>query len=207
MTTFLSMPMLHEPHGMYSGQRIRLASFSRSGGCAVGSCRSVPARYRLAITLISSDLFSLSLGSMLPILSVLGAWLVLGLQPASAQAIPPAKPDAGVAAYAFDMSQVTLDKGRWHDNQDRTLSYLKFVDVDRMLYVYRSNHKLDTQNAQANGGWDAPTYVSTWAFEILVLITIPLSGSPSAAICKATSSLLGRNAMPSYETTPARTAL
>ncbi|KAJ9161041.1 DUF1680-domain-containing protein [Coniochaeta hoffmannii] len=56
------------------------------------------------------------------------------------------------------MSQVTLDTGRWHDNQDRTLSYLKFVDLDRMLYVYRSNHKFSTKNAQANGGWDAPTF-------------------------------------------------
>jgi len=98
---------------------------------------------------------------MLSIISVLASWLAVGLRPVSAQAVPPAEPDAGLAANAFDMSQVTLDTGRWHDNQDRTLSYLKFVDLDRMLYVYRSNHKFSTKNAQANGGWDAPTYVFT----------------------------------------------
>jgi hypothetical protein len=98
---------------------------------------------------------------MLPVLSVLSAWLAVGLQPAAAQAVTPAKPDMGVAAYAFDMSQVTLNTGRWHDNQDRTVTYLKFVDINRMLYVYRSNHKLSTNNAQANGGWDAPRYVQT----------------------------------------------
>jgi hypothetical protein len=87
----------------------------------------------------------------------LAACLAVGWQPTSAQDVPPAKPDTGVSAYAFDMSQVLLDTGRWHDNQDRTLAYLKFVDIDRMLYVYRSNHKLSTKNAKANGGWDSPT--------------------------------------------------
>jgi hypothetical protein len=66
--------------------------------------------------------------------------------------------ETGVAAHAFDLSQVQLGTGRWHDNQDRTVSYLKFVDLNRLLYVFRANHKLSTQNAKSNGGWDAPTF-------------------------------------------------
>ncbi|KAB5523117.1 hypothetical protein GE09DRAFT_1207935 [Coniochaeta sp. 2T2.1] len=95
---------------------------------------------------------------MLHLSSAITTWLALALQPAIAQSVPPVKPDSGVAAYAFDMSQVTLGSGRWHDNQDRTLSYLKFVDIDRMLYVFRANHKLSTKGATANGGWDAPNF-------------------------------------------------
>ena len=26
------------------------------------------------------------------------------------------------------------------DNQNRTLSYLRFIDVDRLLYSFRANH-------------------------------------------------------------------
>jgi len=66
--------------------------------------------------------------------------------------------DSGVLAYPFDLSQVTLSGGRWQQNQVRTTSYLKFVDINRMLYVFRSNHKLSTNGATANGGWDAPSF-------------------------------------------------
>jgi hypothetical protein len=44
------------------------------------------------------------------------------------------------------------------DNQNRTLSYLRFVDVDRLLYNFRGNHRLSTNGAAAPGGWDAPTF-------------------------------------------------
>ncbi|KAK4195872.1 hypothetical protein QBC40DRAFT_268939 [Triangularia verruculosa] len=66
--------------------------------------------------------------------------------------------ETGVAAFAFDFSQVTLSAGRWRENQNRTLNYLKFVDLDRLLYVYRANHGLSTKGATANSGWDAPTF-------------------------------------------------
>ena len=75
-----------------------------------------------------------------------------------AQVSPPVKPDTGVVAEPFDISQVTLNDGRWKENQGRTLNYLKFVDVNRMLYVFRSNHKLSTNGASPNGGWDDPTF-------------------------------------------------
>ena len=63
-----------------------------------------------------------------------------------------------MSAYAFDLGQVRLTAGRWLDNQNRTLSYLRFVDVDRLLYNFRANHRLSTNGAAPNGGWDAPTF-------------------------------------------------
>jgi DUF1680 family protein len=77
---------------------------------------------------------------------------------AAAAVIPPARTDTGVSAYAFDPGQVRLTAGRWMDNQTRTLSYLRFVDVDRLLYNFRSNHRLSTNGAATNGGWDAPSF-------------------------------------------------
>lgn len=44
------------------------------------------------------------------------------------------------------------------DNQQRTLNYLKSVDVERLLYVFRATHKLSTNGAAGNGGWDAPDF-------------------------------------------------
>lgn len=61
-------------------------------------------------------------------------------------------------ASAFPLGQVRLTASRWLDNQNRTLNYLRFVDVDRLLYVFRANHKLSTLGAATNGGWDAPTF-------------------------------------------------
>ncbi|MGC4805019.1 beta-L-arabinofuranosidase domain-containing protein [Micromonospora sp. DT233] len=78
--------------------------------------------------------------------------------PASAAVIPPARADIGVSAYPFDLGQVRLTAGRLQDNQNRTLNYLRFVDVDRMLYNFRANHRLSTNGAATNGGWDAPNF-------------------------------------------------
>jgi DUF1680 family protein len=61
-------------------------------------------------------------------------------------------------ASAFDLGQVHLTTSRWLDNQNRTLKYLRFVDVDRLLYNFRANHRLSTKGAAANGGWDAPNF-------------------------------------------------
>jgi hypothetical protein len=84
---------------------------------------------------------------------------LLAASPAIAQTIPPiAVPEAGTSAYAFDMSQVSLSNSRWKDNENRTLNYLKSVNVDRLLYNFRATHKLSTSGAQANGGWDAPNF-------------------------------------------------
>ncbi|KAB1161695.1 beta-L-arabinofuranosidase domain-containing protein [Micromonospora sp. DT46] len=86
---------------------------------------------------------------------VLGA--VTGGDAASA-ALPPARSDIGVSAYAFEPGQVRLSASRWQENQSRTLNYLRFVDVDRLLYNFRANHRLSTAGAAPTGGWDAPTF-------------------------------------------------
>src|SRR6187401_28907 len=73
-------------------------------------------------------------------------------------AVPPVRSDIGVSAFSFDLGQVRLTTSRWLDNQNRTLSYLRFVDVNRLLYVFRANHRLSTNGATPNGGWDAPGF-------------------------------------------------
>ncbi|KAL5121523.1 hypothetical protein ACEQ8H_000595 [Pleosporales sp. CAS-2024a] len=84
---------------------------------------------------------------------------LLAASSALAQTIPALSvPEVGTSAYAFPLSQVALSPSRWMDNQNRTLNYLKAVDINRMLYVFRANHKLSTNGAQANGGWDAPSF-------------------------------------------------
>ncbi|MDG4825330.1 glycoside hydrolase family 127 protein [Asanoa sp. WMMD1127] len=78
--------------------------------------------------------------------------------PAAAATLPPARADIGVAAYPFDLGQVRLTSGRLLDNQNRTLNYLRAVNVDRLLYNFRANHRLSTNGAAPNGGWDAPSF-------------------------------------------------
>jgi DUF1680 family protein len=87
------------------------------------------------------------------------AGCILTASLAAAQSIPPlVVPEAGASAYPFDLTQITLSNSRWSDNQNRTLSYLKMVNVDRLLYNFRSTHKLSVNGAVPNGGWDAPNF-------------------------------------------------
>lgn len=69
-------------------------------------------------------------------------------------------PGAAVAqsASSFPLGDVSLADSRWLDNQDRTLSYLLFVDLDRLLYTFRDNHGLDTLGAEPMSGWEAPDF-------------------------------------------------
>ncbi|MFB9415584.1 beta-L-arabinofuranosidase domain-containing protein [Dactylosporangium matsuzakiense] len=121
------------------------------------------------------------------LLQATGAGVVAGVAatagavdvPGAAASVAPARADIGVSAYAFDLGQVRLTASRWLDNQDRTLSYLRFVNVDRLLYNFRANHRLSTNGAAANGGWDAPNFpfrthmqghfLSAWAQAYAVL--------------------------------------
>ncbi|MFI2206472.1 beta-L-arabinofuranosidase domain-containing protein [Streptomyces sp. NPDC020192] len=81
---------------------------------------------------------------------------LIGSSPAQA-AIAPARTDIGVLARPFEFGQVRLTASRWLDNQNRTQNYLRFVNVDRLLYNFRATHKLSTNGAAATGGWEAPT--------------------------------------------------
>ncbi|RYP56101.1 hypothetical protein DL771_012164 [Monosporascus sp. 5C6A] len=83
---------------------------------------------------------------------------IIGFPLGAAQIVPPVRHETGVSAYTFDLSQVQLTDSRWLDNQDRTLGYLKSVDVERLLYNFRANHGLSTNGASRNGGWDAPDF-------------------------------------------------
>lgn len=89
--------------------------------------------------------------------SAAGSTLLRGA-PAAAAELPPARADLGVSAFAFPLGQVRLTAGRLMDNQNRTLNYLRSVDANRLLYVFRANHGVSTGGAAANGGWDAPTF-------------------------------------------------
>ena len=53
-----------------------------------------------------------------------------------------------------------LSPGRWMENQSRTLTYLKFVNVDRLLYNFRANHRLSTNGAAAPATNPAPPFSS-----------------------------------------------
>ncbi len=93
--------------------------------------------------------------------AILAGPLLAAVAPAAAQGtsgIDPDKPDGGVSVYPFKLNQVQLTSSRLMDNQGRAYSYLKFVDVNRLLYVFRANHNLSTNGAASNGGWDSPTF-------------------------------------------------
>jgi DUF1680 family protein len=77
---------------------------------------------------------------------------------ARAAVLPPVRDDIGASAFPFDLEQVRLTASRWMDNQNRTLTYLRFIDVDRLLYTFRANHGLSTNGAAACGGWEAPNF-------------------------------------------------
>ncbi|KAJ5950916.1 Six-hairpin glycosidase [Penicillium vulpinum] len=66
--------------------------------------------------------------------------------------------DIGAQAFAFNLGGVKLTQDRFLENQGRTLNYLKEIDVDRLLYVFRTTHGLSTQQATPNGGWDSPDF-------------------------------------------------
>ncbi|KAJ8112836.1 hypothetical protein OPT61_g4893 [Boeremia exigua] len=88
--------------------------------------------------------------------TILGLSLALS-SPALGQ-VPPAVSPLGVSASPFNINDVSLVSSRFMDNQNRTLNYLKSINLDRLLYVFRSNHKLSTKGATPNGGWDAPDF-------------------------------------------------
>ncbi|KAK4221123.1 hypothetical protein QBC38DRAFT_523193 [Podospora fimiseda] len=63
-----------------------------------------------------------------------------------------------VFTHPFDLASVSLSDSRWIGNQNRAISYIKFIDIERLLYNFRANHRLSTKGATPNGGWDAPDF-------------------------------------------------
>jgi DUF1680 family protein len=76
---------------------------------------------------------------------------------ASAQ-VAPVVIETGTSVHPFDLNQVSLTSSRFMANQNRTVTYLKFVDTNRLLYNFRANHELSTNGATPNKGWDAPDF-------------------------------------------------
>jgi DUF1680 family protein len=65
------------------------------------------------------------------------------------------RPDVGVSVFPFPLNQVSLLDSPFRANMTRTLSYLSFVDPDRLLHTFRLNVGLPS-SAQPVGGWEAP---------------------------------------------------
>ncbi len=67
-----------------------------------------------------------------------------------------ARPDTGVSAYPFPLTAVRLLSGPFQANTGRTHAYLKFLDPDRLLHMFRVNAGLPSTAAPC-GGWESPT--------------------------------------------------
>ncbi|GAA2851257.1 hypothetical protein Acy02nite_34710 [Actinoplanes cyaneus] len=67
-----------------------------------------------------------------------------------------ARPDTGVSAYAFPLTAVRLGAGPFADNAGRTQAYLRFIDADRLLHMFRVTAGLSSSAAPC-GGWESPS--------------------------------------------------
>ncbi|MFI6821120.1 beta-L-arabinofuranosidase domain-containing protein [Micromonospora sp. NPDC050187] len=68
---------------------------------------------------------------------------------------PTARPDTGVAAHPFPLGAVTLHPGPFQANTARTHAYLRFLDPDRLLHMFRRTVGLPS-TATPCGGWESP---------------------------------------------------
>ncbi|MCH5187775.1 MAG: glycoside hydrolase family 127 protein [Oscillospiraceae bacterium] len=64
---------------------------------------------------------------------------------------------APVGHYIHSEYITLLPTGRFYENRERTLSYLRELDPDRMLYNFRTAFGVDTKGAEPLGGWEEPT--------------------------------------------------
>ncbi|GAA3208547.1 beta-L-arabinofuranosidase domain-containing protein [Dactylosporangium siamense] len=91
-----------------------------------------------------------------------GATLATLLPPGTAHAATPpvanVRADFGVQVYPLPAGAVRLTPSRFLDAQNRRLAYLRFLDMNRLLYNYRATAGLSTQGAAPCGGWESPTW-------------------------------------------------
>ncbi|MEV6236567.1 beta-L-arabinofuranosidase domain-containing protein [Lentzea sp. NPDC051838] len=73
-----------------------------------------------------------------------------------ARALAAARPDFGVSAELLPLGSVSLLPGPFRDNTLRTHAYLKFLDPERLLHMFRLNVGLNS-SAVPCGGWESPT--------------------------------------------------
>ncbi|MFG2361494.1 beta-L-arabinofuranosidase domain-containing protein [Streptomyces mirabilis] len=68
----------------------------------------------------------------------------------------PVAHDANAPVQPFPLGSVTLLDSAFRANQQRNSTYLRFVDIDRLLHTFRTNVGLPS-NAQPCGGWEGPS--------------------------------------------------
>lgn len=95
-----------------------------------------------------------ALAALAPALATAPASAATGASPT----VPPVRAETGALVQPFPLGSVQLTAGRWRENMDRTLAYLRFIDPDRLLYNFRSNHGLSTRGAEQCYGWEAPDF-------------------------------------------------
>ncbi|WP_305125856.1 glycoside hydrolase family 127 protein [Streptomyces odontomachi] len=64
-------------------------------------------------------------------------------------------PRAASTVQPFPLTAVTLLSSAFKDNQARNSAYLRYVDIDRLLYTFRRNVGVSS-SAQPCGGWESP---------------------------------------------------
>ncbi|WP_435118467.1 beta-L-arabinofuranosidase domain-containing protein [Amycolatopsis thermoflava] len=71
-------------------------------------------------------------------------------------ALPPATATADTARpRPLELGRVRLLDSRYRQNMERTVAYLRFVDADRLLHMFRVTAGLPS-TAEPCGGWEAP---------------------------------------------------
>src|SRR5262245_32703536 len=91
------------------------------------------------------------------LLQLAGVTAAASALPLAAPAVAAAvRPDIGVSAFPFPLTQVSLLDSPFRANMTRTMAYLSFVDPDRLLHTFRLNVGLPS-SAQPVGGWEGPT--------------------------------------------------
>jgi DUF1680 family protein len=68
----------------------------------------------------------------------------------------PEVPAGNCKANAFALSDVTLEAMDFIANRDRTLGYLRDIDIESLLYNFRATVGLPTGKATPPTGWEAP---------------------------------------------------
>lgn len=70
----------------------------------------------------------------------------------AAAVVPPARGEVGVGAAEFSSIRFASRRAGGWTPRNCTLAYLRFVDVNRLLYNFRANHGLSTAGAAPLGG-------------------------------------------------------
>ncbi len=105
-------------------------------------------------TVLRAATGAVAAAALAPALNVLAPGTAL----AATAPVANARADVGVRVFPFPLGAVRLTAGRFLDAQNRRLAYLRFLNMDRLLYNYRATAGLSTRGAEPCGGWESPTW-------------------------------------------------